>query len=114
MAMATSVWLWQQVYGNGNKCMAMATSRIAACLLNEGQIAHSSLAIPLQLHDASICNIIAQFTLGQSLRDVRLTVLDEACARHCFMSEATDRFLRDIRNVDSPNGNVVVLYGGHF
>lgn len=30
------------------------------------------------------------------------------------MFEAIDRSLRDIRNIDSPNGGVVVLYGGDF
>jgi hypothetical protein len=74
--------------GRNAKCMAMATSGIAACLLNEGRTAHSSLAIPLQLHDASVCNISAQSTLGQSLREVQLIVLDEACAGHCFIFEA--------------------------
>ena len=43
----------------GVKCMAMATSGIAACLLHEGRTAHSSLAIPLQLHDKSTCCISA-------------------------------------------------------
>nr|PNR39261.1 hypothetical protein PHYPA_019539 [Physcomitrium patens] len=94
--------------------MAMATSGIAACLLNEGRMAHSALAIPLQLHDASICNISAQSPLGQSLREVQLIVLDEACTGHRFMFEAIDRSLRDIRNIDSPNGGVVVLYGSDF
>jgi ATP-dependent DNA helicase PIF1 len=73
--------------------MAMATSGIAACLLNEGRTAHSSLAIPLKLHNASICNISAQSKLGQSLREVQLIVLDEACAGHRFMFEAIDRSL---------------------
>jgi hypothetical protein len=100
--------------GRSVKCMAMATSGIAACLLNEGRTAHSSLAIPLQLHDASVCSISAQSTLGQSLREVQLIVLDEACAGHRFMFEAIDRSLRDIRGIDSPNGGVVVLYGGDF
>ncbi|XP_024368015.2 uncharacterized protein [Physcomitrium patens] len=51
---------------------------------------------------------------GQSLREVQLIVLDEAYAGHRFMFEAIDRSLRDIRNIDSPNGGVVVLYGGDF
>ena len=76
--------------GRNAKCMAIATSEIAACLLNEGQTAHSSLVIPLQLHNASICNISAQSKLGQSLREVQLIVLDEACAGHRFMFEAID------------------------
>ncbi|XP_024392361.1 uncharacterized protein [Physcomitrium patens] len=100
--------------GRNVKCMAMATSGIAACLLNEGRTAHSALAIPLQLHNASICNISTQSTLDQSLREVQLIVLDEACTGHRFMFEAIDRSLRDICNIDSPNGGVVVLYGGDF
>lgn len=43
-----------------------------------------------------------------------MIVLDEACARHRFMFEAIDRSLQDIHNVDDPDGNVVVLYGGDF
>ena len=37
--------------GDGVKCIAKATIRVVACLLHEGRTTHSSLAIPLQLHD---------------------------------------------------------------
>jgi len=50
----------------------------------------------------------------QSLCEVQLIVLDEACARHCFMFEAINKSFRDILSVDSPNGGVVVLYGEDF
>ena len=40
--------------GHGVKCIAMATSGIVVGLLHEGRAAHSSLAIPLQLHNKSI------------------------------------------------------------
>jgi len=111
-------FVYNTILGNfcsrGVKCMAMATSGIAACLLHEGQTAHSSLAIPLQLHDKSTCCISAQSSLAQRLREVQLIVLDEACARHRFMIKAIDRSLRDILGIDIPNGGLVVLYGGDF
>jgi len=100
--------------GHSVKCMATVTSGIVACLLNEGQTTHSSLVIPLQLHDASFCSISAKFTLGQSLREVQLIVFDKVCVEHRFMFEAIDRSLRDICSVDNPNCGVVILYCSDF
>ena len=58
--------------------------------------------------------ISAQSSLAQSLREIQLIVLDEACAGHRFMIETIDQSLRDIRGNDTPNGGLVVLYGGDF
>ena len=96
------------------KCMTMAANGIAACLLNEGQTAYSSLAISSLLYDASNYNITTHSILGQSLHEVHFIVLDKACVGHCFLIEAIDRYLRDIRNIDSPYRGVVVLYSGDF
>jgi len=52
--------------------------------------------------------------LVQCFRKVQLIVLEEACARYRFKMEAVDRSLRDIRDIDNPNGDFVVLYGSDF
>ena len=66
------------------------------------------------MHDTSICNVSIQSTLDQNLHEVQLISLDEACAGHCFMFEAIDKSLRDICNIDSPKGGIVVVYGDDF
>ena len=94
--------------------MAIARSRIAACLLHEGQTSHSSLTIPLQLHDKSTCCISAQSSVVFNLHEVQLMVLDEACARHGFMIKAIDWSLQDIWGIDAPNDSLVLLYDDDF
>jgi len=45
---------------------------------------------------------------------VQLIVLDEACVKHKFIIKAINRSLRDIRGIYTPNGSLIVLYGGDF
>jgi ATP-dependent DNA helicase PIF1 len=98
----------------GSKCLAVASSGIAACLLMGGRTAHSQFKIPLNIHEMSTCNITAQSNLANDLRQCNLIVFDEVGMVHRHNIEAVDRTLRDICGIDSPFGGKVVLFGGDF
>jgi ATP-dependent DNA helicase PIF1 len=77
--------------------LAVASSGIAAILLEGGRTSHSRFKIPLDIHLESLCNVAAQSELANLLRLTDLIVWDEAPAqnRHCM--EAVDRTLKDLR-----------------
>lgn len=106
--------LLRSLRDDGYRCMAMASSGIAACLLEEGRTAHSSFAIPLQPHEASMCNISARSDKASELRGVDLILWDEAPMAKRLAIEAVDRTLQDVMEDDRPFGGKVVLFGGDF
>ena len=98
----------------------VASSGIAALLLEGGRTAHSRFAIPINVVENSMCSISIDSDLAELLRMAKLIIWDEApmMNRHCF--EAFDRTMRDIVSSETPfatdkvfGGNVVVL-GGDF
>jgi PIF1-like helicase len=50
----------------GFNFMAMACSGIAACLLDEGKTAHSTLAIPLEVNETSTCSFGPRSKIAQT------------------------------------------------
>jgi ATP-dependent DNA helicase PIF1 len=106
----------------GHVALAVASSGIAALLLDGGTTAHSRFGLPLQpLGDGSdTCLLKAQNEQYELLRAARLILWDEApmCHRGCF--EALDRLLKDImKSVDprlahAPFGGKVIVLAGDF
>lgn len=98
----------------------MASSGIAAQLLQGGRTAHSRLKIPFDLQANSTCNIRLGSTEAELLQKAKIILWDECpmCHRHAF--EALDRNLRDImaqidpRNKHIPFGNKIMVFGGDF
>jgi len=109
-----------KVRSEGKIALAMASSGIAALLLDGGTTAHSRLKIPIQVTADSTCSISANSDDATLLRQTSLIVWDEApmMRRHCF--EAVDRTLRDLmRTVDPqlehvPFGGKVFVTAGDF
>ncbi|GKB83170.1 ATP-dependent DNA helicase PIF1-like protein [Tanacetum coccineum] len=104
----------------GEIVLNVASSGIAALLLEGGRTAHSRFAIPINIADDSMCHIAADSDLAELIRMSKLIIWDEApmTHRHCY--EAFDRTLRDICRTDisTPSekvfGGKVVLFGGDF
>ena len=98
----------------------VASSGIAALLLEGGRTAHYRFAIPINVVDDSMCHITADSELADLIREATLIIWDEApmTHRHCY--EAFDRTLRDIcrPDINAPSeqvfGGKVVLFGGDF
>jgi len=95
--------------------IVVASSGIAALLLEGGRTAHSVFKIPIDLGRDSMCSIPVQSDSAELLREAKLIVWDEAPAQHRHCAEAIDRTLRDImQRPDSPFGGKVVVFGGDF
>jgi len=76
--MTQSIWGFYKAkaYSKVERYEIDATSRIDACLLHKGWTTHSSVVIPLQFYDKSICCISVQSLLAQRLCEIQLIVLD--------------------------------------
>jgi len=96
--------------------IAVASSGIAATLLQGGRTAHSAFKLPLNLNknDAAICNITKQSPMAELLRDCKLIVWDECTMSHKHGLEALDRSLKDLRSNNKIMGGLTVVLAGDF
>eukprot|EP00798_Chlamydomonas_sp_ICE-L_P011274 gene11274-18906_t len=98
----------------GKIALAVASSGIAALLLEGGSTAHSRFGIPLLILGDSVCSIDAQSAKAQLLRQASLIIWDEAPMTHKHCYEAVDRMLRDFMQNDLPFGGKIVVMAGDF
>nr|XP_034194992.1 uncharacterized protein LOC117611167 [Osmia lignaria]XP_034195335.1 uncharacterized protein LOC117611500 [Osmia lignaria] len=96
--------------------LAVASSGIAATLLEGGKTAHAAFKLPLNLMNVEtpLCNISKQSNMVQVLRDCQLIVWDESTMSHKRGFEALSTTLKDIRGNDGLMGGVTVLLAGDF
>ncbi|GKG02435.1 ATP-dependent DNA helicase PIF1-like protein [Tanacetum coccineum] len=80
----------------GKIVLNVASSGIAALLLDRGRTAHSRFAIPINVVKDSMCSISADIDLADLLCQTKLITWDETLIlnKQCF--EAFDRTMRDI------------------
>src|SRR6266702_2513343 len=98
-----------------NMCvLCVASSGIAALLLPRGRTAHSTLKIPLDLDQYSICAISKRSGLAESLKAVQLLIWDECSMQHRHAFEAVNCTLQDIRENVSLFGGITTVLGGDF
>ena len=98
--------------GMGKKCIATASSGIAATLLTGGRTAHSTFGIPIPILNTSTCSIKANSKLGQLILATELIIWDEALMAHSHNILAVDRMMRDMTKYDSFFGNKIIIFCG--
>jgi hypothetical protein len=107
--------LLASVRRDGHVAIGVASSGIAALLLEGGRTSHSVFKIPIALARDSMCSILVQNDSAEVLREAKLIVWDEAPSQHRHCAEAIDRTLCDImQRPYSPFGGKVVVFGGDF
>jgi len=94
--------------------LCVASSGIAALLLNGGRTAHSRFKIPIPTDDRSNCKISKDSSLAGLLRATDVIIWDEVPMQHRYIPEAVDRTLRDLRNSSEVFGGIPVIFGGDF
>jgi len=100
---------------DGHVAIGVASSGIAALLLEGGRTAHSVFKIPIAFSRDSMCSIPVQSDSAELLQEAKLIVWDEAPPQHRHCAEAVDQTLHDImRRPNSPFGGKVVVFGGDF
>ena len=107
--------LLARVRSEGEVAVAVATSGIAACLLDGGTTAHYRFRIPLRLHaDGNVCGIARRTPEAALLQACRLIVWDEAAMANRRAFEAVDRTLRDLRDCDQIFGGILTVLSGDW
>ena len=97
---------------NGCVALAMATTGIAANLLNLGRTFHSRLKASLTPTQHDHLNISAQSILAKLINMAKLLIIDEATMLHRYHLEAMDATFRDIMSKDSPFGGKIIILSG--
>ena len=92
--------------------LAMATTGIAAMLLERGRTFHSRMKAPLNPDDESMLKIPAQSELAKLVRMAKLLVIDEATMLDNRLLAALDRSLRDLMRSDCQFGGKVLVLSG--
>lgn len=100
----------------GNIALAIASSGIAATLLDGGRTAHSALKLPLnmQLTETPTCNISKTSGMAKVLQQCKIIIWDECTMAHKKSLEALDRTLQDLRGNQQPFGGALILLAGDF
>jgi len=112
--------LLAHIRSKGDIALAVASSGIAALLLDGGRTAHSRFKIPLVVNEISTCNISVQSDLANLIRLCKLVVWDEAPMCNKYVFEAVERCFKDIMKTDCSGaenilfGGKVVVLGGDF
>lgn len=96
--------------------LAIASSGIAATLLEGGRTAHSALKLPLnlQLTDEPTCNISKNSAMAKVLQSCKIINWDDCTMAHKRALEALDRTLKDLRCNTSRFGGTMILLAGDF
>ncbi|KAL7291674.1 hypothetical protein TKK_0014709 [Trichogramma kaykai] len=96
--------------------LAIASSGIAATLLDGSRTAHSALKLPLNRHvtETPTCNISRNSGMGKILKNCKLIIWDECTRSHEKALEALDRTLQDLRENSVPFGDALILLSGDF
>lgn len=94
--------------------LALATSGIAATLLDGGRTAHSALKLPLNVHviENLTCNIPRGSAMAKVLQETSTVLLDECKMVHKKSIEALNRTLQDLRRSQQLFGGALILLSG--
>ncbi|KNZ78074.1 hypothetical protein J132_02264 [Termitomyces sp. J132] len=107
------------VWSNGDVALCVASSKIAALLLEGGRTAHSRFKIPIPVLDTSIANIKRGTQLVIPLQSqlslwTKVVTWDEVPMQHKNAIGSVNQGFRDILEKDVPFGGVTVVFGGDF
>ena len=106
--------LLAKIRSRGEIALAMASSGIAALILEGGRTIHSGLKVHITLNELSVCNITKQSALAKLIQGAKLLVWDEAPMMHKHAAECIDLTLRDLCSNDRPSGGKVFVFGGDY
>ena len=108
--------LLARIRSENDLALALASSGIAATLLEGGRTVHSALKLPLnmQINETPVCNIAKNSAMAKILQVCKLIVWDECTMAHKRSLEALDRTLKDLRDNQHIFGGAMILLSGDF
>lgn len=104
------------VRARSNIAVAVASSGIAATLLEGFRTAHSALKLPsnLQTIEEPTCNITKNSAMAKVLSASKIIIWDECTMAHKRALEALNRTLKDLRNDSRCFGGAIILLFDYF
>ena len=102
------------VRAQGKIALCVASSGIAALLLEGGRTAHSTFSIPLEVDETTVCKIGRNSFMFEVLQQTSIIIWDEVPMQNKHAVDAVDRTLQDLLGNDTPFGGITVLLGGDF
>lgn len=106
--------LLSRVRGQGQVALAVASSGIAAMLLEGGRTFHSRFKAGANMVPGGNLNIKMQDSAAKLIRAAMLIVWDEAPMQGRHLLEALDRKLREVTRNQHPFGGKVIVLAGDF
>ena len=104
--------LLSTVRGLGKIALAVASSGIAAELLEGGRTVHSRFKIPIPINESSVCNISLQSDIIKLTQKTSLIIRDEIMMSHIHEVDYVDHSLCDIMKIDKTFGGIALAFGG--
>jgi hypothetical protein len=99
---------------NGVASIVCASSGVAALLLNNGQTAHSTFKIPIDVSPGAECSLDQDTIIGEKLVAARLIIWDEIVTIHKNSIDAVNKSLKRLCNSEADFGGKVVIFAGDF
>lgn len=95
--------------------IAVASSGIAATLLNGGRTAHSTFKLPLNFgkNENYTCNISKNSDIANRMTKAKLIVWDESPMAHKKALEALNETMKDLRGNEQIMGGALLLLAGN-
>ena len=94
---------------------AVASTGIAALLLQCATTVHSGFKVPLVVLSDSSCSVTERSQLGKLLKSIDAIIWDEAPMSGKHVVDCVDRLLRGLTgNTSLPFGGKIVVFGGDF
>ncbi|XP_073038006.1 uncharacterized protein [Primulina eburnea] len=94
--------------------IAVATSGIAATLMQGGRTSHSHFQIPLRPTASTLCRIKKQTELAELIRRSSAIVWDEAPMANHYAFESVSKSFQDIMENQIAFGGKTMVFGGDF
>ncbi|XP_037914086.1 uncharacterized protein LOC119653502 [Hermetia illucens] len=94
----------------------VASSGIAAALLDGGRTAHSTFKLPLDVHNKpdAMCKIKKNSGIAAVLRKSSIIIWDECTMTHKYSLEALNRTMQDLNSNNKLFGGAILLLSGDF
>jgi hypothetical protein len=106
--------LLKTVRGEGDLALPVASTGIAANLLEGGRTYHSQFKLPVPLLDTSVSSMRLTSADAELLRKAKLLIWDESTMAPSVALKAVDRLLKEVMKSTKPFGGKVLLLGGDF
>jgi len=90
-----------EVRRRGQVALCIASSRIAALLLDRERISHSHFKIPLSIHEDSMAGLKCNSYMFLVLQQTKVIIWDKVPMQHKYNIDVVDQCLRDLLEISN-------------